>query len=40
MNDLKEDTIRVLKQNFPESEMFNQRKDAKKKDWWKFWDKD
>jgi outer membrane protein assembly factor BamD len=40
MNDLKEDTIRVLKQNFPESHIFNQGKDTKKKDWWKFWDKD
>jgi outer membrane protein assembly factor BamD len=40
MNDLKEDTIKILKQNFPDSQMFHQGKEAKKKDWWKFWDKD
>ena len=40
MNDLKEDSLRILKQNYPNSSMFNQGKDTKKKDWWKFWDKD
>ena len=40
MEDLKEDNLRVLKQNYPNSSMFNQDKAIKKKDWWKFWDKD
>jgi outer membrane protein assembly factor BamD len=40
MEDLKEDNLRVLKQNYPNSSIFNQDKTIKKKDWWKFWDKD
>jgi outer membrane protein assembly factor BamD len=40
MNDLKEDNLRILKQNYPNSSMFNMGKDTKKQDWWKFWDKD
>jgi outer membrane protein assembly factor BamD len=40
MNDLKEDNLRVLKQNYPDSSMFTKGKDTKKEDWWKFWDRD
>jgi outer membrane protein assembly factor BamD len=40
MNDLKEDNLRILKQNYPNSSMFTKGKDTKKKDWWKFWDLD
>jgi len=40
MNDFKEDNLRILKQNYPNSSMFTRGKDAKKQDWWKFWDKD
>jgi outer membrane protein assembly factor BamD len=40
MEDLKEDNLRVLKQNYPNSSIFSQDKTIKKKDWWKFWDKD
>jgi outer membrane protein assembly factor BamD len=40
MNDLKEDNLRILKQNYPNSSMFTKGKDTKKQDWWKFWDKD
>ena len=39
MNDLKEDNLRILKQNYPNSSMFTKGKDTKKQDWWKFWDK-
>jgi outer membrane protein assembly factor BamD len=40
MNDLKEDSLRILKQNYPNSPMFTKGRDIKKHDWWKFWDKD
>ena len=40
MHDLKEDNLRILKQNYPDSSMFTKGKDTKKKDWWKFWDND
>jgi outer membrane protein assembly factor BamD len=40
MNDFKEDNLRILKQNYPNSAMFTKGKDSKKQDWWKFWDKD
>ena len=40
MNDFKEDNLRILKQNYPNSAMFTKGKDTKKQDWWKFWDKD
>jgi outer membrane protein assembly factor BamD len=40
MNDLKEDSLRILKQNYPNSSMFTKGKDTKKQDWWKFWNKD
>jgi len=40
MNDFKEDNLRILKQNYPNSSMFTKGKDTKKQDWWKFWDKD
>ena len=40
MNDLQEDNLRILKQNYPNSLMFSKGKDTKKQDWWKFWDKD
>jgi outer membrane protein assembly factor BamD len=40
MNDLKEDNLRILKQNYPNSSMFTKGKDTKKQDWWKFWDRD
>ena len=40
MNDLKEDNLRILKQNYPNSSMFSKGRDTKKKDWWKFWDND
>jgi outer membrane protein assembly factor BamD len=40
MNDLKEDNLRILKQNYPNSIMFTKGKEIKKQDWWKFWDKD
>ncbi len=40
MNDLKEDNLRILKQNYPDSSMFTKGKDTKKQDWWKFWERD
>ena len=40
MNDFKEDNLRILKQNYPNSSMFTKDKETKKQDWWKFWDKD
>lgn len=40
MNDLKEDSLRILQKNYPDSAMFNQGKNVKKQDWWKFWDRD
>jgi len=40
MNDLKEDNLRILKQNYPNSSMFTKGKDTKKQDWWKFWNND
>ena len=40
MNDFKEDNLRILKQNYPNSSMFTRGKGTKKQDWWKFWDKD
>ncbi len=40
MNDLKEDNLKILKQNYPNSSMFTKGKDTKKQDWWKFWDRD
>jgi len=40
MSDLKEDNLRILKQNYPNSSMFTKGKDTKIQDWWKFWDKD
>jgi outer membrane protein assembly factor BamD len=39
MDDLKEDNLRILKQNYPNSPIFTKGKDTKKQDWWKFWDK-
>ncbi len=40
MNDLKEDNLRILMQNYPNSSMFTKGKDTKRQDWWKFWDRD
>jgi outer membrane protein assembly factor BamD len=40
INDLREDNLKILKQNYPNSSMFSAGKDTKKQDWWKFWDKD
>jgi outer membrane protein assembly factor BamD len=40
MNDLKEDSLRILKQNYPNSSVFTKGKDTQKQDWWKFWDRD
>tara|TARA_B110000503_G_scaffold92389_1_gene139338 strand:- start:592 stop:1374 length:783 start_codon:yes stop_codon:yes gene_type:complete len=38
IKDLKEDTIRVLEMNYPNSEFYIQRNKATKKEWWKFWE--
>lgn len=40
MTDLKEDNLKILKQNYPNSAIFNKGQDTKKQDWWKFWDRD
>ena len=38
MDDLKADTIRVLKTNYPESRMFIKGAPLDEKQWWKFWE--
>jgi outer membrane protein assembly factor BamD len=38
MDDLKEDTLRVLQTNFPNSQMLGTAVPSDKRDWWKFWE--
>lgn len=38
MQDLKEDALRVLKTNFPDSAMFGKSAPDDEKVWWKFWE--
>jgi len=38
LDDLKNDTIRVLKTNYPQSVMFNQGAPTDERIWWKFWE--
>jgi len=38
INDLKNDTIRILEMNYPNSEFYKQRNKTSKKEWWKFWE--
>jgi outer membrane protein assembly factor BamD len=38
MDDLKADTLRVLKTNYPESRMFIKGAPTEEKSWWKFWE--
>lgn len=38
MNDLRDDTIRVLKTNFPENPMITGKIQQDEKVWWKFWE--
>jgi outer membrane protein assembly factor BamD len=37
-NDLKEDTMRVLKTNYPDSKMLLKGVPKDQGDWWKFWE--
>ena len=37
MNDLRDDAIKVLKHNFPNSPFLNDSRLIQQKDWWKFW---
>lgn len=38
MDDLKEDTLRVLKQNYPNSPLLGKAIPSETRDWWKFWE--
>jgi outer membrane protein assembly factor BamD len=38
LEDLKNDTIRVLKTNYPQSVMFNKNAPNDERVWWKFWE--
>jgi outer membrane protein assembly factor BamD len=38
MQDLKEDTMRVLKTNYPDSKMLGKGVSTDERTWWKFWD--
>jgi outer membrane protein assembly factor BamD len=38
LNDLKEDTVRVLKTNYPQNPMVNGKVSEDEKVWWKFWE--
>lgn len=38
LDDLKNDTIRVLKTNYPQSAMFNNNAPSDERVWWKFWE--
>ena len=38
MDDLKQDTLRILKTNYPQSRFFGQNAPAEEKVWWKFWE--
>lgn len=38
MDDLKQDTLRVLKTNFPESQMLGSAVPEDERVWWKFWE--
>ena len=38
INDLKEDTQRVLEQNYPNTRFNKKDMVSKEKDWWRFWD--
>ena len=38
INDLRDDTLRVLEINYPNSKFYKQRNQTDKKEWWKFWE--
>ena len=38
IEDLRNDTERVLKANYPNSQFNSKNMLAKKKEWWRFWD--
>ena len=38
MQDLKEDAMRVLKSNYPQSQFLQKDYKQEKRDWWRFWD--
>jgi outer membrane protein assembly factor BamD len=38
LDDLKADTLRVLKSNYPENPMVNGKITEDEKVWWKFWE--
>ena len=38
LNDLKEDTVRILKTNYPQNPMINGKVSEDEKVWWKFWE--
>jgi len=38
MQDLKEDAMRVLKTNYPDSKMLGKGVPEDERVWWKFWD--
>jgi outer membrane protein assembly factor BamD len=37
LNDLRDDTLKVLKTNFPKSTLTNGESIKKSKAWWRFW---
>ncbi|MFM8813006.1 MAG: outer membrane protein assembly factor BamD, partial [Methylophilaceae bacterium] len=39
MQDLKEDAMRVLKSNYPQSQFLQKDYKQEKRDWWRFWDR-
>jgi outer membrane protein assembly factor BamD len=38
IKDLRDDTLRVLEMNYPNSKFYKQRNETQKKEWWRFWD--
>ena len=38
MKDLKDDAMRVLKTNYPDSKMLDKNMTTDERVWWKFWD--
>jgi outer membrane protein assembly factor BamD len=38
LDDLKNDTLRILKTNYPNSEMFGKNFTQDERVWWKFWE--
>ena len=38
LEDLKNDTLRILKTNYPNSQMFGKAAPTDERVWWKFWE--